>query len=222
MTSRRWLAVPATVVLAGIVVGLGLANPVSPSRISTDRLGPDSGEAVAAYLDRARTTLETDPDADREAEHWALVSLDTPITPTQLVEVAHDLRISQVLFGVPLDRVQTPLVAVPVAANPTAVLRAPTVAAARLQASAVGHDRQSRVVDYSAAQLAESCACVVAATARGSLEQLRQLSDRPGVRAVEALPADAVAGAFSVTPLLPTQTTSVLPGPDDGPVPDVG
>ncbi|RVW00512.1 hypothetical protein [Rhodococcus spongiicola] len=222
MGSRRWSVVLATVVLAGVVVGLGVANPVPAARISTDRLGPDSGEQVSEYLDRAHRTLEADPDADPEAEHWALVSLDTPIAPTQLVEVAGDLRIAQVLFRVPLDRVQTPLETVPVAANPTAVLRAPTVAAARQQASVVGDDRQSRVMAYSAAQLAEGCACVVAATVRGSLEQLQNLAGRPGVRAVEALPADAVAGAFAVSPLLPTQTSSVLPGPDDGPVPEMG
>lgn len=219
MSSRIWPTVLAAVVLAGTVVGLGVANPVPAARISTDRLGPDSGEQVSAYLERAHATLGAEGDADPGTPHWALVSLDAPVTPSQLLDVVGDVRVSQVLFRVPLDRVQTPMVAIPVAANPTAVQRAPSVAAARLQASVVGHDRPSLLAAYSAAQLSAGCACVVGATVRGSLEQLRALDAAPSVRAVEALPADAVAGSFAVSPLLPTQTTVVLPGPDDGPVP---
>lgn len=217
MSSRTWSAVLAAVVLAGAVVGLGVANPVPPARISTDRLGPDAGEQVAEYLDRARTTLESG--ADDAAPHWALVSLAAPSTPQQVLDIAGDVRVAQVLFRVPLDRVQTPMLAIPVAANPTAVLRAPAVAAARLQASVVGHDRQSLVAAYSAAQLSDGCGCVVGATVRGSLDELQHLADMPGVRAVEALPSDAVAGSFAVTPLLPEQVSTVAPGPDDGTVP---
>ncbi|WP_430333004.1 hypothetical protein [Rhodococcus sp. ACT016] len=220
MSSRTWPTVLAAVVLAGTVVGLGVANPVPAARISTDRLGPDSGEQVSAYLDRAQATLDTQAGPDPAAHHWALVSLDAAVTPSQLLDVVGDVRVSQVLFQVPLDRVQTPMLAIPVAANPTAVQRAPSVAAARLQASVVGHDRPSLLAAYSANRLsATDCACVVGATVRGSLEQLRALDAAPSVRAIEALPSDAVAGSFAVSPLLPTQTTVVAPGPDDGPVP---
>ncbi|RVW09012.1 hypothetical protein EGT67_12665 [Prescottella agglutinans] len=222
MSSRTWAAVLATVALAGTVVGLGVANPVPAARISTDRLGPDSGEQVSAYLERATATLTAEEDADPGTQHWALVSLDAPTTPSQLLDDVGDVRVSQVLFRVPLDRVQTPMVAIPVAANPTAVQRAPSVAAARLQASVVGHDRQSLLAAYSAAQLSADCACVVGATVRGSLDQLRALDAAPSVRAVEALPADAIAGSFAVSPLLPSQTDVVLPGPDNGSVPLLG
>ena len=225
MSSRTWSAVLAAVVLAGVVVGLGVANPVPPARISTDRLGPDPGEQVPVYLDRARATLDpagdTDGDSDR-TPRWALVSLDAAVTPQELLTVTGDVRVAQVLFQVPLDRVQTPVVAVPVAANPTAVLRSPAVAATRLQSAVVGHDRASLVAAYSSAQLSGDCACVVGATVHGSVEQLRGVAADPRVRVVEALPADAVAGSFGVAPLLPTQTTAVTPGPDDGPVPVSG
>ncbi|GAB2654485.1 hypothetical protein ABI214_24800 [Prescottella soli] len=219
MSSRTWPTVLAALVLAGTIVGLGVANPVPVGRISTDRLGPDSGEQVSAYLDRARATLGSEGDSEPGTQHWALVSLDAPVTPSQLLDVVGDVRVSQVLFRVPLDRVQTPMVAIPVAANRTAVERAPSVAAARLQSSVVGHDRPSLLAAHSATELSAGCACVVGATVRGSLDQLRALDTVPGVRAVEALPADAVAGSFAVSPLLPSQTSIVVPGPDDGPIP---
>ncbi|MCL2532948.1 MAG: hypothetical protein FWE39_02180 [Nocardiaceae bacterium] len=216
MSSRTWPTVLAVVVLAGAVLGLGVANPVPAARISTDRLGPDSGEQVSEYLDRAQATLNADGDEDPATQHWALVSLDAPVTPSQLLDIAGGIRVSQVLFRVPLDRAQTPMVAIPVAANPTAVERAPSVAAARLQASVVGHDRPSLLAAYSANRLsAPDCACVVGATVRGSLEQLRALDAAASVRAIEALPSDAVAGSFAVSPLLPEQVDVVLPGPDD-------
>ncbi|CAM2972279.1 DUF4230 domain-containing protein [Prescottella defluvii] len=225
MSSRRWATVFAAVVLTGTVVALGVANPVPPARVSTDRLGPDAGEQVAEYLDRATASLVADPvpDADQQvgadAEHWALVSLAAPVTASALLDTVGALRVSQVLFQVPVERVQTPIVTIPVAANRESVERAATVASARLSMAATGADRQSQVMAYSAARLSTGCPCVVGAVVRGSLADLRALAAAPTVRAVEALPSDAVAGAFAVSPLLPSQTIAVVPGSDDGPVP---
>jgi hypothetical protein len=44
---------------------------------------------------------------------------------------------------------------------------------------------------------------------------LRAAADDPAVRAVEVLPSDAVAGRFSLIPLLPEHAETVVPGPDD-------
>ncbi|MGF7123834.1 hypothetical protein [Rhodococcus sp. AG1013] len=219
MSSRRWPTIVAAVALTGTVVALGVANPVPPARVSTDRLGPDAGEPVAEYLDRANASLVEDAGPDAGAEHWALVSLDAPATASTLLDTVGDLRVSQVMFRVPIERVQTPIVTIPVAANRESVERASTVASARLSMAGAGVDRQSQVMAYSAARLSTGCTCVVGAVVRGSLAQLRALAATPTARAVEALPADAVAGAFAVSPLLPSQTTVVVPGPDDGPVP---
>lgn len=223
MSSRTWPAVVATVALVAVVVGLGVANPPQPGRVGTDALGPESGELVAAYLQRADASLADVPPGEDDAQsRWALVSLDAPVTTSGLLDIVGELRVSQVLFRVSVERVQTPIVAVPVPDNDVAVHRAPSVAAARLQAGIVGHDRGSQVAAYSSVRLSADCACVVGVTVRGPLERLRTLARVPGVRAVQALPADAVAGAFSVNPLLPSQTTAVVPGPDDGPVPALG
>ena len=55
---------------------------------------------------------------------------------------------------------------------------------------------------------------------RADLPRLNAVAALPGVRAVQALPADAVSGGFAVNPLLPAQSELAVPGPDTGPVPE--
>ncbi|SEL76397.1 hypothetical protein [Rhodococcus maanshanensis] len=208
-------AICCALALAVLVVVLGLANPPRPTPIATDRLGPDTGEVVAEYLDRAADSV-AGSDTD---QHWALVSLGPEATVDQAYRLAGGVRISQVLFRVPIERVQTQLIVVDVPGDEAAVRRSPLVAAGRLQGSAGEWDRQARIDAVSAGRLADGCACVVGMTVRGDLAQLRALASRPGVRAVEALPADAVHGRFAVVPLLPEHVDVVRPGPDDGEVP---
>ncbi|MFE3289863.1 hypothetical protein [Rhodococcus sp. NPDC059234] len=207
--------VACAVALVVLVLLLGVLTPPRPSSIATDRLGPDSGEPVADYLDRARTSLA---DLDGASQRWALVSFDPEQTAAQAYRTAGGVRVSQVLFRVPLDRVQTQLIVVDVAGEES-VLRAPAVAAGRLSGSTGEWDRQGRVDAVSASRLAQDCPCVVGLTVRGDPDRLRELAAAPGVRAVEALPADAVFGRFAVNPLLPEQTQAASPGPDDGEVP---
>lgn len=45
------------------------------------------------------------------------------------------------------------------------------------------------------------------------------MADQPWVRAVEALPPDAVWERFAVRPLQPQQVDAAYPLPDGGPVP---
>ncbi|TQF73733.1 hypothetical protein FK531_09065 [Rhodococcus spelaei] len=208
-------AAACVVALVVLVVVLGVLTPPRPSSIATDRLGPDSGEEVAQYLDRARASLAEPESGD---PRWALVSLAPETTARQAYTLADGVRVSQVLFRVPLDRVQTPLIVVDVAGEES-VLRAPAVAADRSQGSTGEWDRQAQIDAVSATRLAQDCACVVGLTVRGDLDRLRALAGTPGVRAVEALPPDAVFGRFAVNPLLPEQTQTAAPGPDDGEVP---
>ncbi|HEY0638895.1 MAG TPA: hypothetical protein VGD67_14695, partial [Pseudonocardiaceae bacterium] len=76
--SRRWrLAVLAALLL---VTGLtayvaGRSSPPSSPPAEVQRLGPEPGEPVPAYLARARATL---PAADA-GEVWALVQVTAPL-----------------------------------------------------------------------------------------------------------------------------------------------
>lgn len=203
-----------------LIVLLGVLNPPRSEGVFTDRLGPDQGEPVADYLARARDSLQGADDA----EHWALVSFTEHLPTTALPDTARGLRVGQVIYHVPIDRVATPLVAVQVPANDRALLRSGEDAASELldrrQRGTDPDERTSRVLDVSITRLRENRACAVGLVVRAPPNRLRELADDPGIRAVQALPADAVAGRFAVAPLFPTETDIVGPMPDDGPVPE--
>ena len=155
MTPRGLTPAPAVVaVVVGVaaVVGVGFANPVPTPPIRTDTLGPDSGEAVPDYLDRARDSV-----ASVDGPVWALVSftkaltVDEVITSTSSVQVpgaeVSGVRVSRVMFRVPIERVQTPLMSVPVPDNDEAVRRSPGVAATRLVSLGFAHPADGRWVE---------------------------------------------------------------------------
>jgi len=218
------LAVVAVVVGVAAVVGVGFANPVPTPPIRTDTLGPDSGEAVPDYLDRARDSV-----ASVDGPVWALVSftkaltVDDVMTTTSSVQVpgaeVSGVRVSRVMFRVPIERVQTPLMSVPVPDNDEAVRRSPGVAATRLVSLGGDTDRQQQVALASAKQLSAGCACAVGVLVRATPEGLEAIEHDSNVRAVEALPSDASPWLAAVRPLLPEYVDVVAPGPDDGPVP---
>lgn len=227
MTPRGLTPAPAVVaVVVGVaaVVGVGFANPVPTPPIRTDTLGPDSGEAVPDYLDRARDSV-----ASVDGPAWALVSFTKAltvgevITSTSSVQVpgaeVSGVRVSRVMFRVPIERVQTPLMSVPVPDNDEAVRRSPGVAATRLVSLGGDTDRQQQVALASAKQLSAGCACAVGVLVRATPEGLEAIEHDSNVRAVEALPSDASPWLAAVRPLLPEYVDVVAPGPDDGPVP---
>ncbi|WP_063020214.1 hypothetical protein [Nocardia niwae] len=196
-----------------LVFALGAVQQPYRAAVATDRLGPDQGEQVADYLARARDSLNADGDEPR----WALVSFTESSVPGGIPAHNGGLRVSQVLYRVPIDRVQTPLVAVPVPEGVAAAVDSARDAAWLLPHPA--DDRAARVIAFSAARLRDGCGCVVGLVVRGSPARLRDLAGQNGIRAVQALPADAVAGSFAVAPLLPEHRDVVAPGPDDGAVP---
>lgn len=222
MTPRGLTPAPAVVaVVVGVaaVVGVGFANPVPTPPIRTDTLGPDSGEAVPDYLDRARDSV-----ASVDGPVWALVSftkaltVDEVITSTSSVQVpgaeVSGVRVSRVMFRVPIERVQTPLMSVPVPDNDEAVRRSPGVAATRLVSLGGDTDRQQQVALASAKQLSAGCACAVGVLVRATPEGLEAIEHDSNVRAVEALPSDASPWLAAVRPLLPEYVDVVAPGPD--------
>lgn len=205
----------AAVALVLLILVLGWAYPPRASVIGTDRLGPDSGEAVADYLARARDSLQGD-DTD---EHWALVALTAAVVPRDIPKSVAGLRVARVIYHVPINHVYTSPITVPTPADDAAVIDSARAAAGVLDASQSFDDRTARSTAVMAARLHAGCACAANLIVRGTLDQLRALTTRPNIRAVQALPPDAAAGAFALLPLLPEQTEIAAPGPDDGPVP---
>ncbi|MCQ4119067.1 hypothetical protein [Rhodococcus tibetensis] len=197
-----------------LVIALGITNPVRTRLVTSDALGPDNGELVSDYLVRASRSLEQ----PLGNEHWALVSFTLPVSSETVLEVAAAVRVSQLLFRLPLDRVQTPLVPVSVASGDAAIERAHVLASGRVQRMTGETVRQGEIAEVSSEKFAQNCACVIAIVVRGDLDRLRELQSASAVRAVEALHTDAVFGRFAIRPLLPEQGETVTPGPDDGAV----
>jgi hypothetical protein len=207
-------AVAAVVAVAAAVIVAGEIGTPRPMAVDTDQLGPAPGTSVADYLARARASLS---DSGSDAPRWALLSLRGEITPAAAADLAGDTRVSQVIYHVPLDRVQTPLAPVVVPDGRAAILASAADATSLLLSTPTADDRADRVLAVAAGRIRAGCACVLALVLRAGPDRLRALAAAPPVRAVQALPADAV--RFGVTPLLPSQTTLVDPEPDDGPVP---
>lgn len=215
-TLRRAGIATAVVLFAVLIVVLGWAIPPRAAIIATDRLGPEGGEPIAQYLTRAQKSLE----GSDSGEHWALMSFSPGITADRIPEFTGGLRISQVEYHVSVDRVATPILAIGVPAGDAAAVSSIKAAAGQVETTPTFDDRSARVKKLVAARLNANCPCVVGVVLQGTLAQLRNLASHPGVRAVEALPADAPAGVFAVSPLLPEQLDTASPTPDDAPVPE--
>lgn len=207
--------VAAAILLVGGLAGVGYLNPQRQLGVGTDRLGPDSGEQVTDYLARAKASLLTDDAEPR----WGSVSFDRELTAEQAYTAANGVRISLMLFRVPLDRVQTPILTVGVPGSERSILNSTARAAGQIQESFGAGDRQTRIAAVSQRRLLSGCECVVTVVVRGTAAELSEVAGRDGVRAVEALAPDAVSGKFAVEPLLPEHVDIVGPLPDDGPIP---
>jgi hypothetical protein len=218
MPRRAWW-----VLLAVIVVVFGVTTWVAGQRDApvpggVQRLGPETGEPVADYLRRAGASLPAG-----RSSHWALVQLDRYLTPDRAAELTRGVRLSRVVFRVPLPRVQTALSTrdLPGQQPVTELVAAQQAAAAeRLAASRTAADSRRAAVDAAeAAQLHHGCACVLALLVFGDGGALRTVAGRPDVRAVHAALADTSIQDLAISPLLPEQGEIAGPVPDDGPVP---
>ena len=224
MTTRRriLLYVTCLAVLLGVAWYAGSGSSSSgppPSATGSVRLGPDPGTAVADYL----ATLPGDLPAPGVTVP-ALVQLDAEVTGPQAVALAADGTLAEVVWRVPLPRVQTALRFEPLddgVPPATAVDTARQRAALAAQADADRRTgRPGAVAAAEQAALARpGCGCVVALVVEADRTVLEALATRPGVRAVQAAPAGARLTDLALAPLLPEQTERADPLPDDGPVP---
>lgn len=238
----RVVGVGAVVVLALVAVLAALRTelPLSPG-VMSDALGPEDGERVADYVERAADSLvegedHGDDDEDgapaAEARRWALVTADRAVSTTEADGMVQPLpRVSGLYVQVPVEGVAMPVTGVtlaePVAgeADRTAVFdRGLDRVVDRLgrepsDQDPSDRDRGAAVNALTVSRIRDGEPAIIGLLARGTTEQLREVADRPGVRAVEALPADAVWQRFAVRPLQPQQREVALPLPDDAPVP---
>jgi len=196
------------------------AAPAERPVPGTELLGPEQGERVADYLARAAASLPAGGEA------WALVQLGEPVGAGTAAELAGGVRVSRVVFRVPLPRVQTALVTIAVPGQRPAqeLADAQRRAAADRdgahdRAATAGQRRPAEVAAAEAAALRAGCACVLALLVRGDRAALAAIAAREPVRAVHAATPGLPLPSVAVSPLLPEQRDVVGPVPDDGPVP---
>lgn len=231
--------------LVTILTALRTELPRSPG-VMSDALGPDPGESVDGYLDRAAASLVTagggsdapggagddgDDDegrvTDPDAHRWALVSAGEAWSVAEAAGAVRGLpRVSGLSVQVPVEGVAMPVTGValaePVAGETgrEAVFgRGLEQVAARLDLAPAGSDRAAAAAALTASRIRAGEPAIIGLLVRGTTGQLRAVAGAPGVRAVEALPPDAVNERFAVRPLLPQQVDAALPLPDDAPVP---
>lgn len=217
--STGLLALVVVGCLVVVVAGCASTAPAEPV-LGTELLGPQQGELVADYLARARASLPTG------GETWALVQLAEPVDAATAAAVAGDTRISRAVFRVPLPRVQTALVTVPVPGQRP--LRELTDAQRRAatdreraaeRAAAAGQRRAADVAAVESRGLAAGCACLIALLVRADRAALDRIAASHPVRAVHAATPGLPLPSVAVSPLLPEQRDVVGPVPDDGPLP---
>ena len=201
------------------MAGSGSSGPSGAIPGSTDatRLGPASGETVAGYLERTRT-LPPGPSGPRPA----LVTFTAEQDVAAAARLVDGATAREAVFRVPLPRVQTALrqVTLGTAAPAEALRLAEAQAANRAGEQArTSTGRPAAIAATESARLADGCPCTLAVVVETDPALAPALAARPGVRAVEVAPAGARIGALAVSPLLPEQTGTVGPVPDDGPVP---
>lgn len=177
-----WLSMLCLVLL--FVSIFALANSVRMSRptaINGDMLGPQNGESIDAYATRAAATIA---DVSDDQPRWALLSPEEPADVAALSAIFTDhpeLRVSTLLAGGLQWQVPEPAVG----------LRREDVFAAvrdRMSATAFFPDGSGELR-------------ITGVIVRGTPVQLAALAATPHVKAVEALPPDAVYGRFGMRPI---------------------
>ncbi|MFL0579405.1 hypothetical protein [Dietzia sp. 179-F 9C3 NHS] len=225
-----------TLVMVSLVVILSLRAdlPTTPP-VMSDALGPENGERVDDYLPRAAATLDASDDDPR----WALVTAGWAWSVPEAAGVVRELpRVSGIYVQVPVDGVAMPVTGVtlpePVAGETSrepVLERGLEQVITRLEAAGgqgtadpptpapPDPDRAAATAALTVARIRGGEPAIIGLLARGTPAELRAVADQPWVRAVEALPADAVWQRFAVRPLQPQQAEAALPLPDDGPLP---
>ena len=234
---RPWPVRLVKIAGVGVVIVLALVAILTalrtelPSRpgVMSDALGPENGERIDDYLARADESIAGDDPEPR----WALVTAGWAWSVPEAAGVVRELpRVSGLYVQVPVPDVAMPVDGVTLAepaagetSREAVFTRGLDAVATRLEAgppdgpAAPDVDRAAATAALTAARIRAGEPAIIGLVVRGTPAQLRDVAAQPWVRAVEALPADAVWERFAVRPLQPQQADAAFPLPDDGPVP---
>lgn len=208
-----WVALVA--VALGLAYWLGSATPNPTVRPAGARLGPESGQAVAVYLDGAAKSLAEAPAGERR---WALVSPSAEWSTDEVWDRLGSLdRIGRVLVRVRIPGVQTPTATVPPGQSAEGVRAVNELAALAMPSLVAPGDRGEAIARVSSSRLRAGRPAIIGVVVWGTGDALRAVAGRPGVRSVQVLGDDGA--RFALAPLLPSFTDRAVPGADDRAVP---
>jgi hypothetical protein len=245
----RLLGTAATVSVAAVVVTAIWAadGPAGgdPTVGEVVRVGVAAGDSIPAYVQASRAELAVLVRASSPTETYALVTLSEYATPARLATILRGVSVSEVVARVPLPETRTEIVRLP-------AKRLPADAEAAMVAVADGKDREARdyrdrgsavsgngqreralrrlyetgaaVARAEASAFRAKCGCLYAAVVRGIPADLAEITERSGVRSVDAAPEVHRLERAVLQPPLPEQTDVVRPPagaglPVDVPIP---
>lgn len=162
-------------VVAGVYT-VGLRVQPHPPALQGDTLGRDQGESWEEYASRTRPSISESPS-------FALVTFDAPRSAEEAAAIVREVRRVNALL-----LIDAPFQPIP---EPPAGQTRADVFAREAQRLAVQGQMTGVELDPEA---------IAAVVVYDDGATLRTLADADGVRAVEALPPDAVWGAFAIRP----------------------
>ncbi|CAO5232729.1 hypothetical protein [Frankia sp. AgKG'84/4] len=177
------------------------AAPVEP----TVTIGPGTHDVVADYLGASRQSLANQAATAPNLDAYAVVSLDTAVTPEGLLAVFGAYRTVQVFFTAGLGgEAEQAVVRDPVGDVRAAFASAAGQAQARAAAGGRGGDANADERDSrAAAELRAGCACLFAAVVRAPAGRLAQLAEDSRVRVVDPAPPGTAPPSVTFIPLSP-------------------
>lgn len=206
-------------------------GPVGPGDLEepvTALIGPDIGDNVPDYIDRATLRLKDRVVDDAKERSFAVVSFERYLTPTELVTALADVGAFRVYFRVPAPGLQTEVEETGVKRLVPDVLAAYARVATQRRADVAPLLEMARTTEdpefksfYEATAkayqkeieaLSGPCACVFGAVTVAGNDDLGVLSSRPGVRLVDIGPRGATFDGLTYRALLPEERVTVTGG----------
>jgi len=194
-----------------------------PPPVDAVQVGVVDGQSVPAYLTATRSELAA---LAGGTPVWALISLDSYLTPQRLQPLLGGSAVAQIYTRVPQAGTRSQVVRITVTEIPRDVVSGMLGAAQvrdqeRADYEQLGRNAPAgrlRMAYEFAAQLAAAeaaayraqCACVFAAVVRASPGTLTSIAARPGVRAVDPAPEVNGLERAEFRPPWPEQRTTVL------------
>jgi hypothetical protein len=202
-------------------------TPIVPGLVDGGTVGPEIGDNVLTYLQKADRELQDRLVADPAERAFATVSFVDYRTPADALKLLGDTPTFRAFFRVP-GKYPTDVEATPVKVFVRDVVTAYETIAAKRRADIPDLIGQAQTTEdqvykdyyeltarqylHEAEQLERGCACVFAVAVIAPLDQLRDLRKTPGIRVVDLAPSRSQLDTIVFRGLRPDEKVTVTNG----------